>query len=842
MQSRSYLFLGFVVLLGLISGFIFSKLPTNYGLDIKGGVRITYQLAPPKSDGKPNSKPEIGLAEATEKTISILTNRASGLGAAEPTVVGKGEDQIVVELPGVLDIDKAKGQIGSSARIEMYHARNMVTELAAYREYIPIENDRSGTPIVKFARRSDPSKTIEPGTPDYQKVIDGWDLILAGQDLAKAAAESVGNDKYRPTMAFSPVGANKLRIATTALKNKREYIAFVLDGKVLNMAPIQNDTILSDNCVIQGQFEADYVRNLVNLLNAGSLPYNLVEIGSEKVDPTIGVAAYNKIVFAGVAAFVVITAFLLIYYAFPGLVALFALGLYTLFTLTALKGIGATFSLASIAGFILSVGMAVDANILVFERFKEEMKAGKSLQTAIELGFRRALPAIIDSNACTILTSLVLANLGTGPVKGFATTLIIGVVISLFTAVTVTRSLLLFLVGSGIGANEKWWAVERNWFRKLEAKPMHIVDRPTKWFLISLATILVGVPFAFLGGFKLNVEFTGGSEAVYALKDANLTTAGLRENLEKNGFKGANVKLGQGKGAEKVAYISVPPNEKLKGLASDTARLETIAQAAGIAGSETRGYNSLGATLSKEVQLGALEGVIISSLLIVVYLAFRFGFSVGGFAQGLKFGLSAVGALLHDILVVIFLAAIVGFVEGWEISALFLTAMLTIIGFSVHDTIVIFDRIRENLRHPKAGEDLAHLMNESIRQSFARSVNTSGTVVATLLIMLFAGTATPDLKFFILAMLIGIISGTYSSIFNAAPILYMWDKWTVSRKGEAAGLIGLARAEMTRDSVIATRVEDSGRVQDNASTTGRTYGQVRRRASDKVKDSWTEID
>ena len=840
MQSRSYLFLGFVVLLGLISGFIFSKLPTNYGLDIKGGVRLTYQMDFSKLDKKGSKTPSTGIAEATDKIITIISNRASGIGAAEPTVAAKGEDQIIVELPGILDIDKAKEVIGSSARIELYHARNMITKQAFYREYEPID-DKKGSPLVKFIRRSDPSKIIEPGTPEYKKVIDGWDLILAGQDLAKAQADSAGNDKYHPTMNFSPEGANKLRIATTAIKNKGEYIAFVLDGRVLSIATVKEDTILSDSCFIDGQFDADYVKNLVDLLNAGSLPVDLVNIGSEKVDPTIGLSAYNKIVIAGVVAFGVITAFLLVYYAFPGLVALFALGLYTLFTLTALKGIGATFSLASIAGFILSVGMAVDANILVFERFKEEMKSGKSLQTAIELGFRRALPAIIDSNACTILTSLVLVNLGTGPVKGFATTLIIGVVISLFTAVTVTRSLLLFLVGSGIGANVKWWAVDRNWFHKLEQKQMHIVDKPAKWFLISAITVLIGVPFAFMGGFKLNVEFTGGSEAVYALKDPNLATGTIRDSLEKNGFKGSNVKLGQGKGNEKVAYITIPPSEKIKSLSSDAERLKVVADAAGITGAETRGFQSLGATLSKEVQLGALKGVIISSLLIVVYLAFRFGFSVGGFAQGLKFGLSAVGALVHDILVVIFLAAIVGYFEGWEISALFLTAMLTIIGFSVHDTIVIFDRIRENLRHPKSGEDLAHLMNESIRQSFARSVNTSGTVVATLLIMLFAGTATPDLKFFVLAMLIGIISGTYSSIFNAAPILYLWDKWTVSRKGEAAGLIGLARAELSKETVVSTRVEQPG-PQSNTGAGGRTYGQVRRRASDKVKDSWTEID
>ncbi|RYG28275.1 protein translocase subunit SecD, partial [bacterium] len=356
--------------------------------------------------------------------------------------------------------------------------------------------------------------------PEYANIIKDWTLILSGPDLANAVANPAG-DGFQPLMNFSPAGAQKLERWSRAFRGKQENIAAVLDGRVISIAAVNQDAILSDNAIIQGQFDTKYVQTLVSQLNSGALPVDLELIGAQTVDASIGQVALQKMVFAGVIAFGVISLFMLVYYALPGLVAVVALGLYILFTLTILKLFNATFSLAAIAGFILSVGMAVDANILVFERVKEELRHGRGLASAIELGFRRALPAIIDSNACTILTSIVLANVGTGPVKGFAITLVIGVLVSLFTAVTVTRSLLIGLAGTSFGSNPKAYAVERNWFKGIEKRadtnPLRIVERPAKWFLISALTVVVGVPFALMGGFKFNVEFTGGSEATYAV-------------------------------------------------------------------------------------------------------------------------------------------------------------------------------------------------------------------------------------------------------------------------------------------------------------------------------------
>ena len=834
-RRKSYYFLLFVLALAALAIVGDFKLKTIFGLDITGGTRLTYQV-----DLMPDMKATTTPEQAREQIIPVIRNRAAGLGAAEPLVGAKGTDQIIVELPGVKDVEKAKDTIGSSARIVFYHAKNVNSGQDFNREFQEVRDSDPNNPVVHFIRNRD-KKQIDPGTPEYAEMIKGWYQILAGTDMKKASANPRG-DSYEPFMEFSNDGTRKMSGWSRQYLGKEEPIAAVLDGKVLSIANVQKEADLSNNCVINGTFTKEYVTNLVSLLNAGSLPADLKFLGSNTVSPTIGATAYQKILTAGIISFAMISIYLIAYYAFAGFIAFLALLLYTGLTLTALKFIDATFSLAAIAGFILSVGMAVDANILVFERFKEEMKNGKPLQSAIEIGFKRALPAIVDSNACTILTCLVLANIGTGPVKGFATTLIIGVVISLFTAVTVTRSLLMFFVGSGLATDPKWYALERDWFGKFlnnGERILPILQKTKKYFVISAITVVFGMLFVPLGGFKLNVELQGGSEALYTLKTEKSSNE-IAENLEKAGMKGATVKFASTEQG-KVAIISVP-QDALKGIVEKD-QAKKIADAGGIPDATFEGLQAVGPTLQKEVQMSALTGVGVSILLIVVYLALRFGFSVGGFKEGLKFGLSAIGALFHDILVVIFMAAFFGYIFKWDISSLFLTAMLTIIGFSVHDTIVIFDRIRENLRHPDAGEDLEHLINKSITQSFSRSLNTSGTVIVTLLILVFFGTPTPDLKFFVVTMLIGIVSGTYSSIYNASPLLYLWDKAVVKKHGEKAGLIGLAKAEMARMAQVRSGGQQYvPRPQANTDETGRSYGQVRRRAKDTVRDSWKEID
>lgn len=841
MRSKSYLFLLLVLGLGLLSGFLYTRFKYNLGLDIKGGVRITYRMDTSKLNGSQQNE----LASIRSRVIGLLGSRAGGdLGVVEPLVAAKGDDQIIVELPGITDVDRAKAIMGKSARLEFYGASTVVSEVYSSRLYSVVNRGTSEDPVVKFQRRGS-DKTIEPGTPEYDSIIRSWGSpILAGDELASATPRPSGTGA-EIGLTFSGAGAEKMKAWTKRNNQTRENLAAVLDKKVVSIAPLALGAVISDEGVITGNFSKQYAADLCATLNSGALPVDLIEIGSNTVDPTIGAQALEKMIVAGEIAFGVIALFMLGYYAFPGFVAIIALALYVLFTLTSLKIMGATFSLAGIAGFILSVGMAVDANILVFERFKEEMQSGKSLAAAIELGFRRAFPAIVDSNSCTILTSLVLVMLGTGQVKGFATTLIVGVLISLFTAVAVTRSLLVFFVNSEITTNPKWFAIERTWFKKFDSKdaePLQVVERANLWFAISAATVLISIPFFAMGGFKLNVEFRGGYEAVYQKGTTALNPDQIVKNLEAAGYKGGNAKLGTSKEGE-LAYINLPADEKLKSAATDTDRKKMISDAAGLSDAKAIEFSSMSPTLQAETIRNAVVGVLVSSGLIIAFLAFRFGIGFGGIAPGLRFGVSAIGALLHDILVVFGLAAVVGYFAHWEVSALFLTAMLTMIGFSVHDTIVIFDRIRENLRRPHAGEDFGHLIDRSITRSFTRSINTSMTVIVTLLILVFLGTTTPDLKFFVVAMLIGIISGTYSSIYNASPILYLWDKWVGAKTGHETTLVGMAAVESQRARASTVVTPQEGIPQVKSSTTGRSYGQVRRRANQKKeKPGWEEID
>jgi SecD/SecF fusion protein len=451
-----------------------------------------------------------------------------------------------------------------------------------------------------------------------------------------------------------------------------------------------------------------------------------------------------------------------------------------------LKLMNATFSLAAIAGFILSAGMAIDANILVFERLKEEIRNGKTVDKAMRLGFKHALSAIADSNACTIITSLVLVSFGTGAVKGFAVTLVVGVVISFITAFFFTRAILTGLYSLGIGRNEKSYALKRAWFGEnleagAESRTLPIVLKSKTWFLISIALIIPGLIALGMGGIKQNVEFQGGYQAQFVVpQGGDLTVGNAQKKLEDAGFPGANVKFSEYEGK---AYVDV--TVPAKGAAAATAGEELNAEAkdklATALGTTTEGasFSSVGPTVQRETWEGAIKMVLYSTILIVLYLTIRFGIAVGG----------------HDVVFVVGLSAIVGLALNWEISALFLTSMLTVIGFSVHDTIVMFDRIRENLQKTSGNENLETIVDRSVTQTVARSINTSMMTIVQLGILIAIGTPTPDLKFMCVTMLAGIVIGTYSSIFNASPFLYFWDRATMKRKGEAAGLVAEAERE-----------------------------------------------
>jgi SecD/SecF fusion protein len=462
------------------------------------------------------------------------------------------------------------------------------------------------------------------------------------------------------------------------------------------------------------------------------------------------------------------------------LVADLALIIYALFTLAVFKGalgwLGlpyVTLTLPGIAGFILSVGMAVDANILIFERLKEELRNGKSLKASIDAGFSRAFTAIRDSNLCTLITCVILFSMGTAEVKGFALTLGIGVVISLFTAITVTRTFLYVLISFGAGKHLGLFGLGRQW------QPNFNAVKNRKWFYaLSTLIIIPGIIAWGMGGLKRGIDFTGGTE-VQAVFSKPVQREVLVKAVTKTFPDNLVIMAAKDNVSSEIAFVTV----------KDT-KLNTylgVEQAIGTVGVPyiLQSHQVVGPEISKELTRDAFQAVIIAASLIVLYLATAF--AIGGFVPGLRFGVSAIIALFHDVLVLIGVFSIMGFVLDWQINSLFVTAVLTVVGFSVHDTIVIFDRLRENLRHRNKTESFENLANRSIQQSFARSINTSFTVILTLLALLWFG--EPSTKLLDWALLIGIVSGTYSSIFNATPILVDWEMW-LARRAPSTGHIG----------------------------------------------------
>lgn len=832
-------------MLAVASVFIMIKKPVSYGLDVKGGVRLTYKMNLDKLTTDQKSR----LGQIQSDLVKIMERRAGGmLGATEASISKKGEDSFVIELPGLTDVDKASQILSSTAKVTCFWAKNVSTDLFPSRRYThvgskeyPFGKEGQKVSYETFAKTVDPGKVIEPnlpdGTPnpDYLAISEGWEEILSGDEVADAKIQ-VNGTSYRPEFFFSTSGSQKLEAWSRKYYNKREQIAFVLDGKVLNIAHVKDGAILSNEAVIEGSFPAEYVKNLTELIKAGSLPVELIPLSSEQVDPTIGKSALTQMESAGAISLAVVAVLLVFYYAFPGVIAALAMLLYGLFTLAFLNVINATFSLAAIAAFILSMGMAVDANILVFERLKEELLLGKPLERAISIAFKRAYTAIFDSNVCTIMTCAVLYAFGTGAVKGFASTLGVGVFISFFTAFLVTRTLIQGLIALGVGKNPKSYALNRGWFShhqeaKEGEKVLDIVGQSKKYFLISGVLIIPGLIALFMGGLKFNVEFQGGYEATF-LNPQGKSMESIRSGLDKDGLVGSNIKFAE-TGGNKVVYVTIPP---IKGMSvADPAARKRISDASGLP-LENASFNAVGPTIQKETIENAIKGVVISSLLIMIYLGIRF--AMGGFKNGVKFGASAVIALVHDVAFVIGSAAIVGMTFHWEVSALFITAMLTVIGFSVHDTIIIFDRIRENLLRQHKGETLEHLCDRSVSQSLARSVNTSFSAIIPLAALIAFGTPTPELKFMCVSMLLGISIGAYSSIFNATPILYLWDKAVRKKNGEAAGLMAEAAQEMKLRAQTAAAASGSASVASQqapqsqaAKPLSSDYGQVRRRSS-----------
>jgi SecD/SecF fusion protein len=827
--NKQFIYLGIVVLLAVLAGYLFATQPVRRGLDVQGGLRMTLRAEIEKLSPEERKQ---WTPERMRLVIDILSRRIDSLGVIEPTIYQKGDTEIVIELPGFTDEQEARDLLQTTARLEFRYLRDVRTDKQPMARYEIVLDKQGNDEVVKFRDLTSPDgKIIEPGMPEYQKIIESSPLIVTGDELERA---EVVRQSFSPEvlLIFNREGQDKFARASSLYL--KEHIAILLDNKIISAPVIQSANLREP--VIQGNFTLKEAARLRDLLNAGALPVSLSLESISRVEAILGAQAWERIIQAGVIGFVVIAAFMALYYLLPGVISVLALGLYVLFATAMFKSLGVTFSLPAIAGIILSIGMAIDANILIFERLKEELRLGKTLLAGLDAAFKRAFPAIFDSNLSTILICLILYSFGTGPVQGFATTLGTGVAISFFTAIFCTRTLLYTLVGLGVHPSERLFGLRRQLGQEVgeqlgAAKDrFDFVNRRGLYYAVSGVAILIGLIFWFgLGGLKSGIDFAGGSELVLqrpiagatqpkpdsqqppaqneqatqpqarseptqqqppaatqgdqqqqppaqgeqaqpqpptaptALPDPiNANLAQVLSLLRQAGFEKVGALFGEGNRQliVHVADADADSQQKIVDALKPLGELQVVS------------FASISPRVREETVQRAITAVAVALIAILLYIAIRF--SIEGGWSGFKFGIAATLALAHDVLIMVGGAAVLGYLLGWEINALFITALLTLVGFSINDTIVVYDRVRENLRQRARGETFATIVNRSLNQTLARSINTSLTLLIVLVALVVWGAVTQDLRFFYVAMLIGVIAGTYSSIFIASQIMVDW--------------------------------------------------------------------
>jgi SecD/SecF fusion protein len=758
--------------------------PMRRGLDLAGGIRIVLQA-------EPGTLPKDAVERANKMAAVIRTVEArvkGPVGVAEPKVQRQGDDRVVVELPGRTNLKKAIEEIQSTAQLQFYWLRDVQSERnssAKWEMLTPEEDERTGNEIYTF-RNTVTQEIIRGDTPETQKqillkVVNAYDKVknpkgmpplMTGDDLKPVSKGDLDGNNAIITFQLKPRGAQIFRDFTR--RHVGDIVAIFLGDRILT-APKIKTAITGGRGQIEGFMSLPEAQRRAEFLNAGALPVPLRIAASDEVEATLGKETVNQALFAGVLGLGLVLLFMLLYYRLPGVLADVALGIYALLTFAVYKAVGVTMTLPGLAGFILSIGMAVDANILIFERLKEELRSGKTLRAGIDAGFARAFTAIFDSNMCTLITCAVLGKLATGMVQSFAFTLAIGVAISMFTAITVTRTFLHLLVNQRWAQNPNLFGLGTSWFART-GRQLNVVGKRNWYFALSALVIIPGLIFWSTSGLKPGIEFKPGTSLQMTFPRPVTVTevSGIVSSL------GVENTAQISKGT--TAFIRTPlvPGNTPKESADYTTRIDGIKaaltkQIGPISKVQT---STVGPTVSEELARNAILAVAIASLAIILYLSFRF--AIGGFANGIKFGVCAIAATSHDVLLMTGLFAAMGYFLKWEIDTLFVTALLTMIGFSTHDTIVVFDRIRENLKHRLKGEDYEALTNRSILQTFARSINTSFTVILTLAAL--AAFGGPIIRHFYVALLVGVVSGTYSSIFNATPLVVVWEGIAARRK------------------------------------------------------------
>ena len=734
--------LGYTAVCGVGADKSGSASSIKLGLDLAGGVSITYQVV---GDGKPSDSD-------MSDTIYKLQQRVENY-STEAQVYKEGDDRINIEIPGVTDANailEELGKPGSLYFISQTDSEGNNNYEAGY------GIDADGNLVPQYTL----NKTIDELLADGSVVLTGTEVADA---QARSQQDSMGNLENVVALTLNASGTDAFAQATQKAYDNGETIAIYYDDEIVS-APNVQAVIKDGSAVITGQSTAAEAENLASTIRIGGLKLELEELRSNVVGAQLGSEAIHSSLIAAAVGFALVVIFMIAIYYVSGLAASLALCLYVELMVILLYAFEVTLTLPGIAGIILSVGMAVDANVIIFARIREELATGKTVQSSIKIGFSKALSAILDGNITTFIAALVLYFMGSGTIKGFSITLIMGIVLSMFTALFITKFLINALYALGV-QSEKAYGVGK------EKKTIDFLSKRKMFFGLSVAVILIG--FVVMGINKsqmdmplnYSLDFVGGTSTTMTLNedmsieqiDAQIVP--LIEDITGDGNVQTTKVAGSNEIIIKTRTLNVEERERFA---------DTMVTNFGMDESSITA-ETISATISSEMQKDAVKAIIVSTILMLLYIWFRF--------KDIRFGASSVIALLHDVLVVLAFYAIVKI----SVGNTFIACMLTIVGYSINATIVIFDRIRENLRDKKDREALQELVNKSISQTLSRSIFTYLTTFFMVAALEVFGVSS--IREFALPLIAGIICGTYSSICLTGAMWYVFRTKFVKKAG-----------------------------------------------------------
>lgn len=702
------------------------------GLDLEGGVSVTYQAYKTDSTGKRTGE------QPTDKdmadTIYKMQKRVETLESTEAAVYQEGSDRVTIDIPGASDSEEVLKELGKAGAL-----------------YFILYSDL---------------KTEKGGTPNEgdKVVYDKSKVLLTGDMIGEATSgsrqqEGTGKTEYGVSIKFAGKGIKKFAKITG--EHVGEQLAIVYDEKLVS-APNLKEEISGGECWISGSFTSESAEQLASTVRIGALPLELENIHGNVVGATLGSQALKSSLFAGVVGLILVIIFMIVMYRISGVAASIALIFYVGAMLLALNGLNVTLTLPGIAGIILSIGMAVDANCIIFTRIREELATGKTVASAIDNGFSKAISAIVDGNVTTLIAALVLYLKGSGTVKGFAMTLGIGIVLSMFTALFITKLLMKAFCALGM-TNTSMYGIQK------ERKTINFIGNWKKYVVISGAVVVICVAGlvvrAASGGplFNYSLDFAGGNST-----SVDLSKTVTDEDKQKAEDTAKSV-IGSGKSVE----ISVADNTKIVVRTEELSEQKseelkaTMAKTFGVDESTKIESEFISGSVSDEMKVDAAVATLIATLCMLLYIWIRF--------RKLSTGISAVLALVHDVIAVLTVYVVAS--AFIPVGSTFIACMLTIVGYSINDTIVVFDRIRENKAKATSRTSLAEIINKSITETLSRSINTS--VTTFIMVFVLAVFGVDSVRQFAIPLIVGIISGCYSSVCVASPLWYV-----LSGKGE----------------------------------------------------------